>query len=188
MIMKDVHRLRAEHRIVGNFIGCLPSLPRQDQVLGLPMELMSEEVFLLLKQGVAKLVEFKQLNFPAQEYNRQNREEIHKASFAEQGVLFKEERTRQLLQMADKIIEGKRRKLKGAIDEKMALEEEIRKIPEMSEDLMMVQIFTSKQLFFSHFIIQNDITIHKFTMAIASQDPTGHVKGNYFKKMLWRRL
>nr|CAG4637434.1 EOG090X0G6M [Ceriodaphnia reticulata] len=139
---EDVHRLRTEHRIVGNFIGCLPSLPRQDQMLGLPMELMREEVFLLLKQRVAKLVEFKQLNLPLKEENRQKREEIHKTSFADQGVLFKEERSRQLLLMADKIIEGKRRKLKGVFDEKIALEEEIRKIPEMSEDLMMVQIFT----------------------------------------------
>ena len=144
--IKDVYRLRTEYRIVGNFIGCLPSLPRQDQMLGLPMELMSEEVFFLLNQGAAKLVEFKQLNLPAQENIRQQREEILKASFAEQGILFKEERTRQLLQMADKIIEGKRRKMNGFIDEKVALEEEIKKIPAMSDDLMMIQIFTSKYL------------------------------------------
>ncbi|XP_046439904.1 tRNA-splicing endonuclease subunit Sen34-like [Daphnia pulex] len=140
---EDVHRLRSEHRIVGNFIGCLPSLPRQDQMLGLPMELMIEEVYHLTSRGIVKLVEFKQLNLPAQGPNKEKIEEMHKASFADQEVIFKEERTKQLLQMADKIIEGKRRKMNGkTVDEKIALQEEIDKIPKMSKDLMMVQIFT----------------------------------------------
>lgn len=48
--------------------------------------------------------------------------------------------------MADKIIEGKKRKMNGkVIDEKIALQEEIERIPKMSQDLMMVQIFTSKK-------------------------------------------
>lgn len=44
--------------------------------------------------------------------------------------------------MADKIIEGKRKKMKEQFDEKIALQEEIDKIPNMSEDLMMIQIYT----------------------------------------------
>ena len=138
------------HRIVGNFIGCLASLPRQDQMLGLPMELMMEEVHHLISRGIVKLVEFKQLNLPAQEQNKHKIEEMHKASFADQEVIFKEERSNQLLQMADKIIEGKRRKMNAKIiDEKLALQEELDKIPQMSKDLMMVQIFTSKKCYLS---------------------------------------
>jgi hypothetical protein len=115
-------------------------------MLGLPMELMIEEVYHLTSRGIVKLVEYKQLNLPAQGQNKEKIEEIHKASFADQEVIFKEERTKQMLQMADKIIEGKRRKMNGkTVDEKIALQEEIDKIPKMSKDLMMVQIFTSKK-------------------------------------------
>ena len=39
LFVQDVYRLRSEHRIVGNFIGCLPSFPRQDQMLGLPYDI-----------------------------------------------------------------------------------------------------------------------------------------------------
>ncbi|XP_057370121.1 tRNA-splicing endonuclease subunit Sen34-like isoform X2 [Daphnia carinata] len=138
----ECRRLRSEHRIVGNFIGCLPSLPRQDQMLGLPMELMTEEVFHLATRGIVNIVEYKQLYHPAEEHLKQKTENMLKASFSEQQVIFKEERIKQLMLMADKIIEGKRRKTNGIIDEELVLQEEIRKIPEMSEDLMMVQIFT----------------------------------------------
>lgn len=140
--VEDAHRLRSEHRIVGNFIGCLPSLPRQDQMLGLPMELMTEEVFHLVTRGIVKIVEFKQLYHPAEEQHKQKREDMHKASFSDQEISFKEERIKQLKQMADKIIEGKRRKTNCIVDGDLVLQEEIKKIPKMSEDLMMIQIFT----------------------------------------------
>lgn len=118
-------------------------------MLGLPMELMIEEVYHLTSRGIVKLVEYKQLNLPAQGQNKEKIEEIHKASFADQEVIFKEERTKQMLQMADKIIEGKRRKMNGkTVDEKIAIQEEIDKIPKMSKDLMMVQIFTSKKYYY----------------------------------------
>lgn len=127
---------------MGNLVGCLPSLPRQDHMLGLPMQLLSEEVFLLLNKKIAKLVQFKALSHPAQEDERQEIKKINKASFLKQESLYKEERTRQVLNMADKIIEGKRKKMKEQFDEKIALQEEIDKIPNMSEDLMMIQIYT----------------------------------------------
>lgn len=113
------------------------------------MELMNEEVVLLLTQGLAKLVEFKELSYPAEPENKRKREEIHSSSFIEQAKLFKEERTTQLLKIADKIIEGKRKKAKGSFDEAVAIQEEIAKIPEMTEESMMVQIFTSNLHFFN---------------------------------------
>jgi len=47
----DAHKLRKDHRIVGNYVGALPCKPRQDIWLGLPFELMPEETTLLLEQG-----------------------------------------------------------------------------------------------------------------------------------------
>lgn len=140
---KDIRRLRKEFRIVGSLIGCLPSLPRQDHLLGLPMQLMREEVFILLSQGAARVVEYKELNSPTQEIHQKEREQIHKTSFIEQEALFKEERINHIMKMADKIIEGKRKKAKEPFDEKQVLQDEIARITQMPEDLMMVQIFTS---------------------------------------------
>ena len=60
----DVYLLRTEHRIVGNLIGCLPTLPRQDELLGLPLTLMEEEVFFLISRKVARVVEFLELEEP----------------------------------------------------------------------------------------------------------------------------
>lgn len=143
----DVYRLRTEYRIVGNCVGCLPSLPRQDQLMGLPMELMPEEVFVLLTKGIAGLGEFKELDSSLDSNITEERNHMHKHSFETQAILFKEERKLQLTRIGDKIIEGKRKKYQQKsepFDEVKALQEEIDKIPNMSEENMMIQIFTSK--------------------------------------------
>ena len=63
-------------------------------------------------------------------------------------MLHKEERVKQLLDMAEKIIEGKKRKFTGDhFDEQKAIQEELNKITNLSEDHMMIQIFTSIQHF-----------------------------------------
>ncbi|PWN22266.1 hypothetical protein BCV69DRAFT_281272 [Microstroma glucosiphilum] len=53
----DVLHLRSHHRIIGILTGSLPLLPQQNAYLGLPLELMPEEVGLLLQRGVAVLVD-----------------------------------------------------------------------------------------------------------------------------------
>jgi tRNA-splicing endonuclease subunit Sen34 len=58
MFFPDWLTLRKEHRIVGNLIGTLSVLPRQDTMLGLPMMLMPEEVRLLLDQKLAQVVKY----------------------------------------------------------------------------------------------------------------------------------
>lgn len=111
------------------------------------MELLPEEVYVLLSKGIARLCEFKDLNDSLKPAIIEERNNMYKESFTRQSELFKEERKSQLLKMSGKIIEGKRKKYcKGPepFDEAKALQEEIDKIPEMSEDLMMIQIFTSK--------------------------------------------
>jgi tRNA-splicing endonuclease subunit Sen34 len=49
--------LRREHHICGVLIGSLPQAPQQNVFLGLPLELMPEEVRLLVEKGLAYLVD-----------------------------------------------------------------------------------------------------------------------------------
>lgn len=49
--------LRREHHICGVLIGSLPQLPQQNVFLGLPLELMPEEVRLLVEKGLAYVVD-----------------------------------------------------------------------------------------------------------------------------------
>lgn len=48
----DVSYLRDKWRIVGGLIGALPSQPRQNAQLGLPLNLMPEETTLLMESGM----------------------------------------------------------------------------------------------------------------------------------------
>lgn len=51
-----MRKIREEFRIVGTLIGCLPRAPRQNVHLGLPLQLMKEEVTLLLEKGFNLLI------------------------------------------------------------------------------------------------------------------------------------
>ncbi|CAG8656373.1 8513_t:CDS:2, partial [Funneliformis mosseae] len=55
--IEAIRFLRENYRIVGSFIGCLPRYPLQNQLFGLPMTLMPEEVTLLLSKGIIVLVD-----------------------------------------------------------------------------------------------------------------------------------
>ena len=48
----DVAYLRDKWRIIGGLIGALPSQPRQNTQLGLPLKLMPEEATLLMETGM----------------------------------------------------------------------------------------------------------------------------------------
>lgn len=52
----DWLKLREEHRIIGNLLGCLVGLPRQETFKGLPVALLQEEVSLLLENNLAYIV------------------------------------------------------------------------------------------------------------------------------------
>lgn len=56
----DVLYLRAQHRIIGILTGSLPLLPQQNAYLGLPLQLMPEEVLLLVDRDAAILVDDQQ--------------------------------------------------------------------------------------------------------------------------------
>ena len=143
----DIYKLRKDHRIVGNPIGCLPALPRQDQLLGVPLQLTQEEVRFLLNKKLARVIRYGELDRPVGDQAAKEREEAIQRSYVEQSVLYREERLRQLMKISKKIIEGKRKKYgSDNFDENSALQEEIDKIAQMPEDVMMVQLLTRKQI------------------------------------------
>ena len=118
------------------------------------MELMSEEVLFLLKRGLARVVQYPELDDPPNDSIQQEGECLRQKSFHEQSGLFREERVAHVMKLADKIIEGKKRKHGGSdFDEKEALQKEIDKIPSMSEDIMMVQLFTRNQPIIIKFLL-----------------------------------
>jgi len=52
--LTDSIKLREKWRIVGSLVGALPRFPRQNNYLGLPLQLMPEETTLLLEKGKFK--------------------------------------------------------------------------------------------------------------------------------------
>ncbi|KIM28957.1 hypothetical protein M408DRAFT_16000 [Serendipita vermifera MAFF 305830] len=55
--VEDVATLRATHHVCGVLTGTLPHASQQNVFLGLPLELLPEEVVLLVKQGIAYIVD-----------------------------------------------------------------------------------------------------------------------------------
>lgn len=50
-VRADINTLRSHHRICGILTGTLPHLSSQNVFLGLPLQLMPEEVVLLVENG-----------------------------------------------------------------------------------------------------------------------------------------
>lgn len=54
--VKDVQRLRCDHRIIGALSGTLSQLPLQNTFYGLPLILLPEEVHVIKKHGLGTVV------------------------------------------------------------------------------------------------------------------------------------
>lgn len=131
----DACYLRDEMRIVGKLVGCLPRFPRQNNFLGLPLQLMPEEVSLLIEKDVAVLVKDDgPLQTPTQaqvdEYNKLCDDNYH-----QQVELFREERKREIEQNLPKIIEGKKAKRRKEFEERKNAGEEV---DELDEEITVV--------------------------------------------------
>ncbi|CAO1638104.1 unnamed protein product [Parajaminaea phylloscopi] len=61
----DVLYLRSHHRIIGILTGSLPLLPQQNAYLGIPLQLMPEEVALLVERNAAVLVDDAAAHLPS---------------------------------------------------------------------------------------------------------------------------
>lgn len=135
---EDWYELRANHRICGSLIGSLPSFPRQNDFLGLPMALTSEEAALLVEKGVCQLFEVPNLVMKPTEEEKQLIKELEQNVLSEQTEALRKRKIEQLSQKIDIIIAGKRQKLlsKGITDVKLdkqaLLQEEINKLPKLA--------------------------------------------------------
>ncbi|XP_062606664.1 tRNA-splicing endonuclease subunit Sen34-like [Saccostrea cucullata] len=154
---KDAVELREEWRIVGCLIGCLPRLPRQNNHLGLPLQLSKEEVTLMLEKGAIILVDG---NSGLRETSAQEKEEFdeyREQSYQNQVEMFREERKREIHQNMGNIIEGKKKKARMELEEKKScgeVTEEVNEeedfsidvdkvpIPPIPKKFSLVQLFT----------------------------------------------
>ncbi|GAA5964584.1 hypothetical protein JCM8115_004674 [Rhodotorula mucilaginosa] len=62
--LNDVQYLRVQHHICGVLSGTLPQVTQQNVFLGLPLVLMPEEVVLLVRNGIAVLVDDRAAHIP----------------------------------------------------------------------------------------------------------------------------
>ncbi|XP_015524814.2 tRNA-splicing endonuclease subunit Sen34 isoform X1 [Neodiprion lecontei] len=164
---EDWLKLRTEHRIIGELIGCLPKLPRQEVLLGLPLLLMPEEVSLMIEKNIARLVDYPSIRKQPSESFKKIFQEHRDKLYKEQEVCLRDERRKQVTLMMDKIIEGKKRKTLGVstskkklrkqevdvdthaammkinIDRDVLLNEEMAKLPKLEQRDALVQTHTA---------------------------------------------
>jgi len=103
---QDVRKLRDKHRILGSFVGFSPKTFN----IGLPFMLLPEEMQLLKEKGIIKIYVIdpdKMMRPSIIERAAEQKEQNYQMQIDE----FKEERIERIIQMADRIVEGKKRKL-----------------------------------------------------------------------------
>jgi len=103
---QDVRKLRDKHRILGSFVGFSPKTFN----IGLPFILLPEEMQLLKEKRIIKLYQIdanKMMRPSIIERASEHKEQNYQMQIEE----FKEERIERIHQMADRIVEGKKRKL-----------------------------------------------------------------------------
>lgn len=149
---EDWYKIRSEHRICGSLIGAAPSFPRQNDFLGLPMVLMSEEAALLVEKGICELYELPDLTkFPTQ-VQKEDMKAFEEKVNSEQEEALKQTRIEKMSQMIECIFAGKKKKMlaKGItdvhLDKEELLQEEINKLPKLSPDHFLVHVPTESFL------------------------------------------
>eukprot|EP00079_Xenopus_tropicalis_P010299 XP_002935038.2 PREDICTED: tRNA-splicing endonuclease subunit Sen34 [Xenopus tropicalis] len=140
----DVQMIREQHGLVGNLVGALVRKPRQNSRLGLPLQLMPEEVRLLVEIGAAVLVRglsgegkiHKEVALevesaesspsPNDVNDEQPETEAYdkylNESYKEQRKLALEDKRRTLESLADRIAEGRSRRKRQRSDQEDATE------------------------------------------------------------------
>lgn len=111
----DASYLRKEHRIVGSFIGCPSKAPRQVGYSGLPLLLMPEEVNLLLLKDAIELIDNDANSEPPSQQGKRKFSAYFEQSKEEQKRAAREGREKEILENANLIVSGKRKK---ALNEK----------------------------------------------------------------------
>jgi len=104
--VEDVKTLRLKHRILGNFVGFAPKTYQ----IGLPLILQPVELQLLKEKGLISFYQVDGIKQPRDhliEKALEYREQCYQTQIDE----FKAERTQKIYSIADKIVEGKRKKM-----------------------------------------------------------------------------
>ena len=121
--VQDAFVLREKCRILGSWVGC-PSQAFQSSSAGLPLLLMPEEIDCLISYNLGQITLLKagvgKQNDAGGEKEKINDEEtisifnkLRHESYQDQIKLYKDLRKQEVLQIVDKILEGKKRKQKG---------------------------------------------------------------------------
>ncbi|XP_059078600.1 tRNA-splicing endonuclease subunit Sen34-like [Tigriopus californicus] len=145
--LEDAIEVRTKHRILGSFIGCLPKAPRQVQRFGLPLLLSSEELFVLLKEKVAVLLEYQDLSLKPNPDQAAEFMKYLEDSFQGQIKASHEDKIQNIKENLSTILDGKRKKALSSgkaiadIREESVFQDEISKLKPLPEDHMAVQTF-----------------------------------------------
>ncbi|KAG6459446.1 tRNA-splicing endonuclease subunit Sen34 isoform X2 [Manduca sexta] len=149
----DWYVLRTRHRICGALIGSAPSFPRQNDFLGLPMALLSEEATLLVEKGFCELYELPNVTRKPSKEEKEIVKSLEDKVLLEQIQELKRRKIEQLSQKIDIIVAGKKEKLlsKGITDtsilnKQVLLEEEINKMPKLAPIHALVHLPTEHNL------------------------------------------
>lgn len=108
--LRDVWHLWRNCRVVGSLVGTLPRHPHQSSTLGLPLSLLPEEVTLLVEEGLGETVRYKEMEEKPSQTLKDIFSECRERCYKEQVKEAARQRREQVKRMADKILEGKRKK------------------------------------------------------------------------------
>lgn len=117
----DAIRLRKEHHIVGNLVGALPEYPRQHDDYGLPLVLLPEEARLLAQLSLITLVDVSDEGTLAEDYFASETcqtfyQQLLVRQHEEINERFKQTRKDDIEANLDKIVQGKAKKCKLAME------------------------------------------------------------------------
>ncbi|KAL0275373.1 UNVERIFIED_CONTAM: hypothetical protein PYX00_003233 [Menopon gallinae] len=140
-----------KNRFIGNFVGNLAALPRQDSHEGLPLALLPEEATLMVEKELADFKEVPSLSTMPADGIRQESQSYRNEILSEQVGLLKDMRKKEIEKNIKQIVEGKKRKrmtdaLEALTDEeleKQILKEECDRVQDPKPSVLSVQIFTS---------------------------------------------
>eukprot|EP00088_Acartia_fossae_P001136 TRINITY_DN10426_c0_g1_i2.p1 TRINITY_DN10426_c0_g1~~TRINITY_DN10426_c0_g1_i2.p1 ORF type:complete len:392 (+),score=88.00 TRINITY_DN10426_c0_g1_i2:102-1277(+) len=153
---ESVVRLRRDHRILGGLVGSGARFPREEP--GLPLLLSQQEMHVLLKEDAIRLVFIPRLVLPPSQEIKEKADKYDEDSYQQQIQVFKKEKEANIRSFADRILEGKKKKMMKKLkkqkvddsedpeipelDRDAVIEEEIAKIQPITKDHQILQIFT----------------------------------------------
>jgi len=155
--LDSVIRLRRDHRIIGALVGSDAKFPREEP--GLPLLLSQQELHVLMDEGAIRLVYIPRLVMPPSQDVKDKADQYEEDSYSKQIQIFQREREASIRSFADRIVEGKKKKMlqkmkklktkdpnteipEIQLDKEKVIEEEIAKIRPIDKEHQVVQIFT----------------------------------------------